>query len=69
MEVIIRDTAEAATVLTARVIATELRAKPHLVLGLATGRTMERLYQLLADMHERDGLDFSLDQGPGSEKC
>ena len=41
MEIIIRPTAESASDLVARVIADELRAKPNLVLGLATGNTME----------------------------
>jgi glucosamine-6-phosphate deaminase len=55
MEVIIRPDAGAAASLTARLIADRLRAKPDLVLGLATGRTMERVYDLLAAM----ALDFS----------
>ncbi len=59
MEVIIQPTAEAAARLVARLIARDLRANPRLVLGLATGRTMEAVYALLADMHRRDGLDFS----------
>ena len=60
MEVIILPTREKADLLAAQLIAKELRQKPHLVLGLATGRTMERLYHQLGDMHQRDGLDFSL---------
>lgn len=60
MEVIILPAREQATALTARLIAKELRRKPPLVLGLATGRTMERLYRLLASMHKEEGLDFSL---------
>lgn len=60
MEVLIRPDAEAAARLVAHIIADEIRANPHLVLGLATGRTMERVYQLLVEMHIRDGLDFSL---------
>jgi len=60
MDVIIRPTAESATRLTADLIAGELRQNPHLVLGLATGRTMERVYARLASMHQHDGLDFSL---------
>jgi glucosamine-6-phosphate deaminase len=60
MEVIIQPNAEKAAWLVARVIERELRAKPHLVLGFATGRTMERLYNLLAKMHKEEGLDFSL---------
>lgn len=60
MEVIIQDTTAAAAQLTARLIACELRKKPDLVLGLATGRTMERVYEQLALMHRNEGLDFSL---------
>ena len=60
MEVIILRTREQATVLTARLIARALRQKPTLVLGLATGRTMERLYCLLGNMHRDECLDFSL---------
>ena len=44
----------------ARVIAKELRANPNLVLGLATGGTMESVYKLLVEMHRTEGLDFSL---------
>jgi len=60
MQVIIRPTAEAAAGLTAELIARQLRAKPHLVLGLATGRTMERVYARLVEMRGDEGLDFSL---------
>jgi glucosamine-6-phosphate deaminase len=60
MEVIIRPTAEAAAALAARLIARALKPKPHLVLGLATGRTMECVYSELARRHRDDGLDFSL---------
>jgi glucosamine-6-phosphate deaminase len=60
MEVIIRPDAEAATELVARFIANELRLRPHLVLGLATGRTMEAVYEKLARQHRDEGLDFSL---------
>ncbi len=59
MEIIIAPDKYKAALLTARIIATELRAKPSLVLGLATGRTMERVYQYMADMHHLEGLDFS----------
>jgi glucosamine-6-phosphate deaminase len=44
----------------ARILAIELRLNPHLVFGLATGRTMESVYALLAEMHANEGLDFSL---------
>jgi glucosamine-6-phosphate deaminase len=60
MEVIIRSSPEEAAELTSRLIATRLRTKPDLVLGLATGRTMERVYDRLVAMHQGDGLDFSL---------
>lgn len=33
--------------------------KPHAVLGLATGRTPEQVYQRLCDMHRSESLDFS----------
>jgi glucosamine-6-phosphate deaminase len=60
VEVIIRPTADAAADLVARIIGRELRANPHLVLGLATGRTMEAVYAQLVRMHRADRLDFSL---------
>ncbi len=60
MEVIIQPSADDAARLVARIIAHELQANPHLVLGLATGRTMESVYRFLVEMHVRDGLDFSL---------
>ena len=51
--------AEAVALLAARRIADRLRAMPHLVLGLATGRTMERVYAELVRLHREDGLAFS----------
>lgn len=59
MEVIITPDRDRAALLTARIMAKELRAKPNLVLGLATGRTMERVYAYLATFHRQEGLDFS----------
>jgi glucosamine-6-phosphate deaminase len=59
MEIIILPTAAAAAGLTARLIAEKLRAKPDLVLGLATGHTMESVYARLVQLHRQDGLDFS----------
>jgi glucosamine-6-phosphate deaminase len=59
MEVIIRPDTDQAAELTARLLAKRLRAKPDLVLGLATGRTMERVYAKLVDCHRREGLDFA----------
>ena len=60
MQVVIQETREQATCLAAAIIARQLRRKPNSVLGLATGRTMERLYAKLAGMHRDEGLDFSL---------
>src|ERR1700739_359263 len=59
MEAIIRPNAEAATDLVAKLIAQELRANPRLVIGLATGRTMEDVYARLVRLHREEGLDFS----------
>jgi len=59
MEVIIQTTAQDAALLTARLMAKAIRENPHVVLGLATGRTMLRVYDLLVAMHEGEGLDFS----------
>src|SRR5438128_4506095 len=60
MEVIIQPTQEAAAKLVARIVARELRANPHLVLGLATGKTMECVYRHLVRLHKEEKLDFSL---------
>ena len=59
MEVIIQPTKEAAAMLVSRILAKEIQAKPQLVLGLATGRTMEAVYGLLAQMYRVGQLDFS----------
>ena len=47
MEVVIRPNADAAADLVARVIAREMRGNPRLVMGLATGNTMESVYARL----------------------
>ncbi len=60
MDVVIRPTTGDAAVLAARLIARQLRDRPHCVLGLATGRTMESVYAELVRMHAEEGLDFSL---------
>lgn len=59
MEVIIRPTAEAAAGLVALLVAKRLRQNPRLVLGFATGRTMERVYARLAHEHRTAGLSFA----------
>lgn len=60
MEVIIQKDRETALELTAKVISDQVRKQPDLVLGLATGRTMEELYAKFVFEHENCGLDFSL---------
>jgi glucosamine-6-phosphate deaminase len=60
VEVIIRPTADTASRLVAAIIADALGADPTLVLGLATGRTMECVYRELVRLHREQGLDFSL---------
>lgn len=59
MELLIRPTAEHAARLAARIVADRLRAKPDLVLGCATGRTMERIYAELVRAHRNEGLTFA----------
>jgi glucosamine-6-phosphate deaminase len=59
MEVVIRPNADAGADLVARVIAQEMRMNPRLVMGLATGNTMEAVYARLVQMHCEEGLDFS----------
>ena len=60
MEVIIQPNQEAAAALVARIVARELRTNPHLVLGLATGKTMECVYRHLVRLHQMEKLVFSL---------
>src|ERR1700761_4527789 len=55
MEVIIRRDAAAASDLVARIVAADIRANPSIALGLATGRTMDMVYERLRGMK----LDFS----------
>jgi len=43
----------------AAIIAADMRAKPHYVLGLATGSTPIPLYKELARLSKEEGLDFS----------
>ncbi|MDB4474818.1 glucosamine-6-phosphate deaminase [Opitutaceae bacterium] len=59
MEVLIQETANSGCLLGAKIIAKKIREKPDSVLGLATGRTPEKLYRELVRMHQEDGLDFS----------
>jgi glucosamine-6-phosphate deaminase len=59
MDIVIRPTAEMAADLVARMIARELRKNPRMVIGLASGNTMESVYARLAQMHCEEALDFS----------
>lgn len=59
MDVIIRPDAATAAALAAHLIADALRANPRLVLGLATGRTMDQVYDRLAALHQIEELDFA----------
>lgn len=59
MEIVIQPNADAAEALAARCIADRIRSRPDLVLGCATGRTMEGIYDRLVAMHEEEGLSFA----------
>ena len=59
MELIIQPDKEAAALLVARIVASEVRTCPRAVLGLATGSTMEAVYRHLVRMHRESKLDFS----------
>lgn len=59
MEVIVQNDDKKVAHLTALVMADSLRENPDLVLGLATGRTMESVYAELVRMHKESDLDFS----------
>lgn len=59
MEVVIKPTAEQASLLAARVIASRVRADPQTVLGLATGGTPRLVYRELIRLHREEALDFS----------
>ncbi len=59
MEVIIQPTAQDAVNLTARLMADQLRQRPDLVFGLATGATMEAVYAELVRMCHEENLDFA----------
>lgn len=71
MEILIRPSAAHVARLVARVVADRVRAKPELVLGCATGRTMEAVYDELVAEHAAGRLDlrrlrtFNLDEYVG----
>jgi len=59
MQVIVTPDPGAAFQQAASIIAGEIRSNLSPVLGLATGRTMEGIYDLLVQDHLQNGLDFS----------
>lgn len=59
MEVVILPDRDSAARMVAHMVARQIETKPESVLGLATGATMDRVYEELVLLH-RDGLDFSL---------
>jgi glucosamine-6-phosphate deaminase len=59
MEIIVKPNAELAAQSASDLVAEALGARPDLVLGLATGCTMEPVYDQLARRHREHGLDFS----------
>jgi len=59
MEVIVQSDQQKASELAAALIAQQIGAKPKTVLGLATGRTMESVYDCLSKWFESKQLDFA----------
>jgi glucosamine-6-phosphate deaminase len=59
MEVLLFETYEDMSAFAARRIADRIRAKPNLVLGLATGSTPLGTYRELIRLHQEEGLDFA----------
>ena len=59
MEIFIETTQEKATEFAASIVAERITKKPDLVLGCATGRTMNRLYDVLIDTCQKRGQSFS----------
>jgi len=58
MEVIIQPKFEEACRIAGEIIALTIRAKPNAVLGLATGKTMEPVYEELVRRHQDNQIDF-----------
>ena len=59
MLVILKRDADQISRQAAQLVASAVRRKPSLVLGLATGGTMVGVYQHLVRLHQEDSLDFS----------
>ena len=59
MLIIINRNHEQTSLQAAKIVANQIRNKPRTVLGLATGKSPQLLYQELIRLHREDGLDFS----------
>ena len=59
MLVVIHPDQKAASLQAAKIVADQIRRKPHSVLGLATGNSPIELYVELIRMHRDKGLDFA----------
>lgn len=59
MLVILKDNNEEINEQAAQLVASAIRKKPALTLGLATGATMVGLYNHLVQLHKEESLDFS----------
>jgi glucosamine-6-phosphate deaminase len=59
VRVIVVKTKEEMGKVSGAIVAEQMGAKPHFVLGLATGSTPLPLYQELVRLHKEEGLDFS----------
>ncbi|MFH1848172.1 MAG: glucosamine-6-phosphate deaminase, partial [Candidatus Omnitrophota bacterium] len=59
MKVIIANSSEDMSKVAAQIFADRIKAKPNIVLGLATGGTPVKMYKELIRMHKEEGLDFS----------
>ncbi len=59
MEVIIRSSAEEVAVLAGELLLEAVKANPSIVLGLATGRTMEAVYSFLASNAKKRKISFA----------
>ena len=59
MRVIVCDDYEKMSYEAAKLVASQVNLKPNCVLGLATGSTPVRMYQILAEMNKNEEIDFS----------
>src|SRR5688572_15601470 len=59
MLIIINPTHEQTSLQAAKIVAHQVRNNPRTVLGLATGKSPQALYQELIRLHRKEGLDFA----------